>query len=104
MNVAVINVKTTPETKKEAKKIADELGLSLSSLINALIKQVIRTKSVTLSVNTEEPNKYLIESLKKSKDDIKKGRVSPTFDNPQDSILWLNDKKRTYNRKKIQNN
>lgn len=91
MNIAVINIKTTPETKKEVKKIAEELGLSLSSLVNVLIKQVIRTKSVILSLDTEEPSEYLIKSLKKSEEELKRGDTSPLFDNAEDSIKWLHD-------------
>lgn len=96
MNVAVINVKTTDETKKQAKKVAEELGLSLSSLVNALIRQVIRTKSVNLSLETEEPSEYLIKSLKESGEQLKRGETSPLFDNADDAILWLNDKNRAY--------
>jgi addiction module RelB/DinJ family antitoxin len=96
MNTAIINIKTTPETKKEAQKVADELGLSLSTLINALLKQVVRTQSITLSTTNEEPTEFLLNALKESAADKKAGRVSPSFNNADDAINWLDNPHRTY--------
>ena len=70
MNTAVINIKTQPETKIKAQTIAKELGLNLSSIINAYLTQLIKTKTVAFSVS-EEPTKYLLDMLRKSKKDIK---------------------------------
>lgn len=33
----------------------------------------------------------MLESLKKSEEDIKVGKVSPTFDNAKDAIAWLDN-------------
>ena len=74
MNTAVINIKTQPETKIKAQTIAKELGLNLSSIINAYLTQLIKTKTVAFSVS-EEPTKYLLDMLRKSKKDIKAGRI-----------------------------
>ena len=95
MNTAIINIKTAPATKKKAQEVAWELGMSLSALINGLLKQVIKTKTVTFSAK-EEPSPWMIKMLKESKEDIKKGRVSPGFDNAEDAITWLNNPKRKY--------
>jgi addiction module RelB/DinJ family antitoxin len=96
MNTAIINIKTTPETKREAQKVAEELGLSLSSLINALIKQVVRTQSINLSTTNEEPTEFLLRALQDSEEDKKVGRVSQVFDNAKDAISWLDNPQRTY--------
>ena|SRR5579884_2096664 len=96
MNTAVINVKTTPETKKKAHQVAEELGFSLSSLVNAFLKQLIKTKSVSFSASDEEPTEYLIQALKESQEDVEKGRVSPAFDNAKDARAWLDNPKRKY--------
>jgi len=96
MNTAIINIKTTPETKKEAQKVADELGLSLSTLVNALLKQVVRTQSISLSTTNEEPTQFLLMALKESAADKKAGRVSQTFDNVDDALNWLDDPHRMY--------
>lgn len=88
MNSAVINIKTQAETKIQAKEVARELGFSLSALINAFLKHLVRTKRVTFGVN-EEPSEYLISLMKKAKEDRRKGKGSPIFDNAEDSIKWL---------------
>lgn len=91
MNTAAIYIKTQPEVKAKAQKIARNLGLSLSSLMNTWLRQLVTTKRVVFNPEEERPSKYLIESLKKSKEDIKAGRVSPGFHNVEDAIKWLNE-------------
>lgn len=91
MNTASIFVKTDPRVKEEAKKTAEELGFSLSSIINAFLRQFVKTKTINFSALSEEqPSDYLIEALKKSEEDIKRGRVSPDFHDTKEAIEWLN--------------
>lgn len=92
MNTAVINIKTQLSVKKQAQQIVEDLGLTLSSAINAFLKDLIRNKTINFSLN-ETPSKYLIEQLKRSQEDIKKGRISPTFSNAKDAVKWLNSDK-----------
>lgn len=73
MNTAVINIRTDAQIKRQAQKVANEMGISLSSLINGLLKHVVKTKKVVLSAK-EEPNRYLVQSLIRSKQDLKEGR------------------------------
>ncbi len=93
MNTAIINIKINPEEKKEAQRVAEELGMPLSIIIKGFLKEFVRTQRVNFST-AEEPSDYLIASLKAAEEDIKAGRVSPTFDNAKDAIAWLNDPKR----------
>lgn len=93
MNTAVINVKTDVTLKREAQALAREIGVSLSALIKAYLKQLVKSRKVTLR---EEPSAYMIKALKESAEDIRKGRVSPTFDNAEDAIKWLEDPKAKY--------
>jgi len=95
MNTAIINIKVSPELKVQAQNLAEELGFSLSSLINACLKQMVRTKTVSFNV-TEEPTDYLLKALEESKKDIKKGRVSPSFNNSEDAVRWLNGPNKRY--------
>jgi len=74
MNTAVINVKVDSRVKAKAREIAGELGLSLSAYINASLRELVRSKAINFSL-VEEPSDYLIESIKKSEEDIKAGRV-----------------------------
>lgn len=97
MNTTVINIKTDPDVKLKAQAIAEELGLSLSSVINALLKQFVRAKALNLDLTREEiPSPYLKKILKESMEEIKKGRVSPSFTNAKNAIAWLNDPKKKY--------
>ncbi len=95
MNSAVINVRIKPEVKKAAQKRAEELGLSLSAVINGFLTHMIKTKTVTFS-DSEEPSEFLIKILEEARRDRKEGWVSPTFDNVEDSLKWLNDPKAKY--------
>lgn len=89
MSTAVINIKVKPEIKAQAKEIASELGLNLSSLINAFLKQLVKTKTVVFSASSEEPTAYFLSLLKKSQEDIKSKKLSPTFKNAEEATDWL---------------
>ena len=71
------------------------MGISLSRLIHGLLKQAIKTKTVTFTAK-EEPTEYLIQSLKEAEKEIKEGWVSPSFDNAEDAIVWLDNPKSKY--------
>ena len=96
MNTSVVNVKVNPQVKKEAQAVAEDLGLTLSTLINGYLKQLIRNKTVVFSSLEEAPTDYLLESLRESREDIKANRVSPTFNNADDAVDWLNNSKKKY--------
>jgi addiction module RelB/DinJ family antitoxin len=95
MNTAVINIKTNPEVKAKAQKVAEELGFSLSSLINGYLRHLVKTRTAHFTTS-EEPTEYLIQALKESEKDIKAGRVSPSFDNADDAVKWLNNPNAKY--------
>lgn len=84
----LISIKVRPEVKKKAQSLAYELGFSLSSLINGLLKQVIKTRTVTFSAIDETPSDYMIEALKKSRQDVKAGKIT-SFYKPHDAIDYI---------------
>jgi len=88
MQTAAIYIRTEPETKKQAKIVAREIGMSLSTLLNTFLKQVIRTKKVEFSIN-EEPSEYLINAIKRARENRKQGKGSPIFANIEDDLKWL---------------
>ena len=88
MNTAIINIKVNPKVKTQAQQVVEELGLSLSGVINAFLKQLVRTKSVSFTVS-EEPTTHMLQALKESEEDVKAGRVSPSFTNAKDAIGLL---------------
>jgi len=91
MDTAVINIKINPTLKKQVQNIAEKLGINLSSLIKGYLKQLVRTKTVSFSLE-EEPSDYLLQALQESREDIKTGRISPTFHNANDAVKWLHKK------------
>lgn len=94
MNTAIINIKTDSLVKKRAQKRAKQLGLSLSGVINSHLREFIASKNFHAELGREEPSEWLKQELKASREDEKAGRVSPGFDNAEDAIAWLNDKRR----------
>lgn len=95
MSTTIVNVRVDSLTKREAQEIADRLGFSLGSLMKAFIKQLVREKRVSFGLS-EEPSKYLMRSITESKKDIKKGWVSPEFDNTEDALAWLDNPAKKY--------
>jgi len=91
----VINVRTDAKIKSKAQEVVEKLGLNLSAVINAYLRQLIRTETVSFSLS-EEPTDYLLQALEESQKDIKKGFVSPAFDNAEEALKWLKDPKAKY--------
>lgn len=96
MKTALITVKMEPEIKEKAKQKASEIGLSLSSVVNGLIYSFIKTGKVNFGAESYEPSEYLIEAIKDAEEERKKGWVSPSFDNVEDSLKWLENPNRKY--------
>lgn len=95
MNNAVINIRINPTLKAKAQALAQDLGLNLSILIKTYLKHLVKTRKVVLTAS-EEPTNYLLEIIKKSKEEIKKGKVSPSFTKAEEAIKWLNSPKKKY--------
>ena len=93
MDTVVINIKTKREVKAKAQKVASDLGFSLSSLINGYLNQLVKTKTIHFSLVEEEPNEYMIQALKESEKDRRKGKYV-SFKDTDETIRWLNSSKR----------
>lgn len=90
MNTAVINIKIDKKTKLQAQNIASDLGFSLSSLINGYLKQLIKSKTIHFSLKEEEPSEYLVQALRKSETDRKKGKFV-SFKSVDKALGYLNN-------------
>ena len=88
MQSAVINFTTEEAIKEEAQKLAAKMGISLSMILNNYLKHFVKAKTVVFSADDETPNKYLINALKQSEEDVKAGRII-TFKNPQEELGYL---------------
>jgi addiction module RelB/DinJ family antitoxin len=88
MSYAVITTKVDVKTKEQASRTAEALGIPLSVVIKALLKQFIRTKSLYVSIESEEPTATLLSDLRNSEDDEKAGRVT-YFDSGEEALTYL---------------
>lgn len=95
MAIKLLTIKVEDSDKKKAQKLAKRLGFSLSSVMKAYLKEFIREKRVNVALE-EELTDWAKEELRLSKEDIKAGYVSPTFDNAKDAIVWLEDSTARY--------
>ena len=93
---ATINIRTSAKLKEKAQNTAQEIGMPLSLVINQLLRGFVKTKRAAVDFEAEEPSEWLKQQLKESEKDEKAGWVSPSFDNADDAIVWLNDKNRKY--------
>jgi DNA-damage-inducible protein J len=90
MKTAVINIKVDEKIKKEAQRLAKEMGLNLSAVINGFLNKFVREEKVEFSTQVQEkPSQYLIDAIKEAEEDVKDGRVSPTFKNAKEATVWL---------------
>ncbi|KKQ38927.1 MAG: hypothetical protein US54_C0001G0052 [Candidatus Roizmanbacteria bacterium GW2011_GWA2_37_7] len=87
MSTSVITVKVDSKTKSKFQDIAQQLGMPISSLIRGFIRHLIQTRRVEYSLN-EKPTQYLIDALRKSEEDIKKGNMI-SFNNPKEELSYL---------------
>lgn len=90
MNTTSLHIKIEEDIKKQAQQTAEDLGLSLSAVMKALLKQFIRTKRLSVSIG-EDPSAYMLDALKESNEEYKKGNTSPSFTNIKESFKWLDD-------------
>lgn len=95
MSTVVINIKTDPKVKVKAQKVASELGFSLSALINGYLNQLIKTKTVHFSATEEVPSEYMVQALRESEEDRRRGRYK-SFKNIDKANDWLNSRSRKF--------
>lgn len=91
MNYAVVATKVDPKMKKKAQETAAELGIPLGAVVKSALRRFIRTKSVELTTQEEEPSEYLKLAISQARKDLKAGKSSPTFDNAKDAIAYLEE-------------
>ena len=84
-------IKIDPNIQTQIQDIAEEMGMSLNSFVNDGLKKIIKiTKdNFKIKTQTKEPSEYLQKELKKSKQNIKEGKISPTFRDTKDAFDWL---------------
>ena len=97
MQRVVVQVPMTQELKEKAEIISSDLGFSsIQETIRVLLTKLSK-REFNLRVEEVEEITYLspiaVRKFKKAQEDIRNGRVSPSFDNANDAIVWLNNPK-----------
>lgn len=95
MQRIIVQVPMTKDLKDQAEAVSFEMGFSsLQEAIRILLTKLSK-KEYRLKVEEVEQISDLSPAaerkFKKAIEDIKAGRVSPSFDNVEDAIAWLND-------------
>ncbi|MFA5715082.1 MAG: hypothetical protein WC998_05055 [Candidatus Paceibacterota bacterium] len=73
------------------------MGLNLRDVLNIFLRKFIKEKEMHIFI--EEPSEFLIKEIKEAEKEIKRGEISSDFDNANDAIKWLRNKKRKYENK-----
>jgi len=94
MNTTVINFKTDKIVKKRAQKIAGEMGLNLSDIMNVCLRDFVKRRELNISL--ENPNEKTLKRIKVAINEVKKGKVSPSFDDVDEAIKWLDNEGEKY--------
>lgn len=92
----VIQVPMSSELKEKAELVSSSLGFSsLQEIIRVLLTKLSKKElNLKIEENVEEIShlsKAAEKRYKKALEDIKSGRVSPSFETAEDAIAWLND-------------
>jgi len=95
MQRVIVQVPMTKYLKEQAEVVSSDMGFSsLQEVIRVLLTKLSK-KEFSLRVEEVEEVRHLSpvaeRKFKKAIEDIKAGRVSPSFDNVEDAIAWLND-------------
>ncbi len=94
MKTTVINFKTEKSVKEKAQKVAKQMGLNLTDIMNVYLRDFINRKELNIRVEepTEETAKDIMEAVK----EIKEGKTSPTFNDAETAVKWLDEKSKKY--------
>lgn len=84
----ILNVKVNQQVKKKAKRIADDLGLTLSGVVNAYLRQFIRSGTLFVSRNYEEPSAFLRETIREAEID-RKNKKQFSFNSAEEALGFI---------------
>lgn len=92
-----IQVRMNQDDKKAVQNILEQMGLDLPTAIRTFLKKVKSTRSIPFDFKLEPEldenglTPEQVKSILKASDEAKRGiNVSPTFDNVEDMITYLN--------------
>lgn len=94
MKTTVINFKTEKSIKEKAQKIAEQMGLNLTDIMNVYLRDFINKKE--LNIKIEEPTEKTAKDIMAAMKEIKEGKASPTFNDVETAIKWLDKESKKY--------
>lgn len=94
MKTSIINFKTEKSVKEKAQKIAEQMGLNLTDVMNVYLRDFINKKE--LNIRIEEPTQETAREIMSAVKEIKEGKASPTFNNVEAAVKWLEKESKKY--------
>jgi DNA-damage-inducible protein J len=94
MKTSIINFKTEKSVKEKAQKIAEQMGLNLTDVMNVYLRDFINKKE--LNIRIEEPTEETAKDIMIALKEIKEGKTSPTFDDVDTAVKWLDKESKKY--------
>jgi DNA-damage-inducible protein J len=87
--------KIDKEVKAQAQATAKKMGIPLSTLINAYLRDIAATGRVEFTA-TEQMTPQMERIIQGFKEELKKGDLSPTFDDTEEAIEYLKARVKKY--------
>lgn len=85
MATTLLTIKVEESDKKKAQKLAKQLGFSLSGVMKAYLQKFLREKRLNVGLELTD---WAKEELRKSKQDVKAGRVV-SFEDGKAALAYL---------------
>jgi len=79
MKTAIVNFKTSDETKKKAQTVAKQLGIPLSNLLNAYLSELATSGAIHFSV-AEPMTEKMEVIIGEAEKEIASGEISDSFE------------------------
>ena len=79
-----ITVKVNTEVLEKATNILKKLGLDIDTFINMALIQLIKNGGIPFEVETDKPNKELLEAIAEVEEMLKNPKKYPRYTNRED--------------------
>ena len=101
MNNTILSISIDPTTKRQAEVQAEKIGVRLESFTESILDKALKAFIKNIKKNAfgtsiviridEEPSKRLLASMKKARENRKKGNTSPAFHTVKDMNAWFDE-------------
>ncbi len=88
-DTTVLNIKIDKKLKSQAQAVAKAMGLPMSIVVTSNLREFIRTRSITISDPPRLRPEVGKELLRLSRDAKAGKNLSPSFNNTDEAVAWL---------------